>query len=132
MKVNMTPRLPVETKNFAAMTEKEKEIWNNLLLLKENKEEPPVIASRSEPLADAIAKYINLRADIKEMEAEQEKVKKSIYEALVRNNGSKLETSCGSASLVAFTREEMDKEYLRTVAPEAFTVVPDRLQVNVK
>lgn len=133
MKTRTTPRLPLATKNFLAMTDKEQMLWNDLLLLKEDKASVTPVRSNSAVLENAIEGYKRIREAMKALDAAQEAHKRTIYAFLVDQNGYRpLTTPVGDASLVPFTREEMDKDYLREVAPEAFTTVPDRLQINVK
>ena len=130
--LTIVPRLPHETKNFQSMSAEERELWAKLFTIKEQKDEAPTMTSRGDVLAEAIKAYKEYRNSIKQLEEAKERAAKVIYAALVRNRVGKIETNEGSATLTPFTREESDKEYLRTVAPEGFTVVPDRLQVNVK
>lgn len=131
-KINMVPRLPHETKNFASYSFEERALWEKLFTIKEDKGETVTLTTRNPELVDTYLAYKSVRDQIKALEEMKSRLNKILYEALVGNMVGEIKTPAGSFSMTAFTREEMDKEYLRVVAPEGFTVVPDRLQVNVK
>ena len=128
----MTPRLPIQTKNFASYTEQEKALWDLLLMLKEEKDALPTSACRTPEVIEAYLGYKRIRDTITRLEEEKERYRKVLYKTLVDRFVGRVDTPLGSFTMSAFVREEKDLDYLREVAPEAFTTVPDRLQVNVK
>lgn len=132
MKVNMTPRLPVATKTFASYSSEERALWDLLLMLKEDKDCIPAAMTRSPEIIEAVLGYKRMRDEIAAMEKAKARFGAVLYEALVSFHVGRLETPVGSVTMTAYTREEYDKDYLKEVAPEAFTTVPDRLQIGVK
>mgnify|MGYP000981937645 CR=1 FL=1 len=132
MKVNITPRLPTQTKTFASYSNAEKALWDLLLMLKEEKDSLPTSACRTPEVIEAYLGYKQIRDTIARLEEEKERYRKVLYKTLVERFVGRVDTPLGSFTMSAFVREEKDLDYLREVAPEAFTTVPDRLQVNVK
>lgn len=131
MKTRMTPRLPVSTKTFASYTPEEKALWDLLLMLKEDDAGIPTVTCRQPEVIEAYLGYKQVRESISELEKAKARYAKVLYNTLVRAHAGKVVTPLGSFTMTPFVREEMDKEYLKEVAPEAFTTVPDRLQIKV-
>lgn len=128
----MIPRLPVCTKNFASYSDAEKSLWNLLLMLKEDKFGVPSATCRNPEVIEAYLGYKQAREAIAKLEEAKARYGKVLYDTLVSMHVGRVDTPVGSFTMIPFVREEKDLDYLREVAPEAFTTVPDRLQVNVK
>ena len=127
----MTPRLPIHTKTFASYSIEEKALWDLLLMLKEDDAGIPTVTCRQPEVIDAYLGYKQAREAISNLETAKARYGKVLYNTLVKNHAGKVVTPLGSFSMLTFVREEMDKEYLREAAPEAFTTIPDRLQIKV-
>jgi hypothetical protein len=126
-----TPDLPVATTTYVKMTEDERALWHLLREAKESKDDKPSGDSNGILFCDSVAKYLNLAATIKALEEEKKKVSEFLYTRMVARQLGVVECPEGRVSLSAFTKEVSDSAYLKEKCPEAFVVVPDRLQVRV-
>jgi hypothetical protein len=132
MKSTPKPDLPDYTKAFTKLTEDAQNLWVTLRTWMENKEEVNVLTSRGNGIAAAMKTYLDCNERLAKIAEEKEAAREILFRACVKSQVGKIETENGYALLTPVTSEQMDKEYLRMVAPEGFAVVPDGFRLTVK
>lgn len=134
MPATMTPTLPSSTKAFDEMSEPAQRLWTALSVIKEHGESmygKPEADSNGEQFSGAAQRYLEINSQMDRLKGEKEKLRDFLFDRLVARKLGVIECPCGRVTLSAFSKEIMDREYLKEVAPEAFATVPDGLRLNV-
>ncbi len=127
-------KLPTSTKSFDKMSIKEVELWTILRNIKEDGGTPddkPEGDSTGDKFCASVEEYLALSLEISKLEKAKKALADFLYGRLVARGLGIITCDSGTAALAAYTKEVQDTEYLKEIAPKAFAVVPDRLQLRV-
>ena len=127
-------KLPTETTTFRKMSEQESTLWSILRSIKENggtSADKPEGESKGERFCEKVEEYIALSEQISALEAVKKDIGSFLYSRLVARSLGIVVCDVGTVTIAAYTKEVQDTEYLKEKCPEAFAVIPDRLQIRV-